>query len=621
VSAIAAALIGSLFGVQTTAQQTQSVVLFQETFTKDATGTLDLSRVFTAAAGPVAVSLTNGSAGNFDIIRNGRVLVNGQLLFSPSDFKIAGTISRTVTALNGGNTLDISLSGPAAGQLTIQVTQEQTIQTLQFPAGTIFVSAAQSSAVDDATCGLTKTSPCKTIGRGIGRAGAIGGSQVVVGAGVYAENVVLRSGVSVLGGYDPEFTRRDLTYFHPILRGTTASPFTVPATVQAVSIVNPTVFEGFILLAPASVIPGANSIGIYIQNSTAALIVRNNLILGGVAASGTAGVVGTDGTPGPSGSPGAAVVSLGSSVIGGPNVGGSGGFGTSGVTDISGGRGGSASNPLFDHQEEGGFNGHGNGGLGGLGGYDGMTAVVNGACVVLSPTVGSKDGVNGRSGLDGSNGAAVVGGNGGSIASGAWVGASGQSGSNGSPGGGGGGGGAGGGVVGLSSCDGSLGGSKKIGPSGGGGGAGGAAGIGGGSGGGGGSSFGIFVLASGASYPRIGANDIQLGIGGNGGNGGTGGIGGSGGTGGAGGAADSFTGIAGSGGSGGRGGHGSGGGGGAGGNAIGIFANYSAPEYVTDNSIVADTGRAGSGGAGGPSFGNPGQPGASGVVTTARLTP
>lgn len=92
-----------------------------------------MTRTFIAAAGTVTVSLTNGSDGGFDIVRNGRVAVNGQPVFTTTDFKVAGTISRTIAVQSGVNTLDVSLGGPSGGGLTMKITQE--LRTARFPEG------------------------------------------------------------------------------------------------------------------------------------------------------------------------------------------------------------------------------------------------------------------------------------------------------------------------------------------------------------------------------------------------------------------------------------------------------------------------------------------------------
>jgi len=602
--------------VATTRAQFQIVTVYQETFAKNANGPVDASRTFTSLPGNVIVTMTNGTDGNFNTVRNGRIAVNGQAVFSGTDFKVAGSISRTVTSLSI-NALDVSLGGPSGGQLTVTITQEQVIPPLQFPAGTIFVSVNHPNGVDTLSCGVVVTSPCASIGFGLTKASLVGGRQVVVATGVYAEDVVMRSGISLLGGYDVEFTRRDLANLRPILRGTGGTP----AAIAASSITLPTVLEGFVILGPSSVTPSANSIGIHIRNSTDALTVRNNLIFAGTAAAGAHGAPGPNGAPGGNGHDGVAPpTSFTATAVPPPNVGGDGGF-----SIANGGRGGTAGVPIVGHQEASGASGVAalGGGSGGIGGPGGIDATSGGTgCLVLG--AGSINGVDGIRGGNGLDGLAGHGGSGGSISGGTWSPANATSGASARPGGGGGGGGAGGGFQGLTVCDAVLDGSQRQGPSGAGGGGGGGAGFGGSAGAGGGTSFGILVVGDGvSSFPTVGANEIYLGVGGNGGNGGSGGPGGPGGAGGAGVMVTNFSleVSSGSGGAGGNGGSGGGGGGGAGGNAVGIYANFTNAAYAVDNVVISTTGRAGAGGLGGASVANFGESGTAGIVAATVLNP
>lgn len=594
--------------------QTQTI-LFEETFVKSTSGSLELVRSFNAAlafAGPATVSMVNGTNGSYDLVQQGRVEVNGQALFTRADFKVAGTLSRTIGLLEGLNTLSISLGGPAGGQVTLRVTL--TTPGIVFPRDTILVSSGDSFAADDSTCGTAffPRHPCLTLQQAIRRAVVIGAKRVVVGAGVYLEDVTLLSGVDLLGGYDVEFTRRDLTYLRAIVRGTS----TRSATVLADSITAPTLLEGFIIMAPAPVVASSNSIGVWVRNSTDALTVRNNLILGGTGASGgsdTAGASGAQGSPGIDGRP-AVSYSTGQQVQ--SNLGGLGGS----STVASGGTGGTAGPPIYDNRQGSGGSGHGaSGGSGGAAGYDGRVAQFGTTCVVLLPAAGGIHGASGEPGASGLHGAGGAGGSGGGLTAGNWVKAAGTPGQSGQDGSGGGGGGAGGGAAGLAGCDAALGGSQKVGPSGGGGGAGGRGGIGGSGGQAGGSSIGIMVIGTPGSYPSIGANEILLGVGGNGGHGAAGGFGGAGGSGGRAGALTVGTGLAGNGGNGGSGGHGAGGGGGAGGDSVGILVNATDVPYAADNWIRIGAGRGGSGGSAGSSSGYAGEPGAAGIVAAVLV--
>ena len=69
----------------------------------------------------------------------------------------------------------------------------------------IFVSRAQGTA--DAACG-TRAAPCKTVQLGLDRARATPGkTQVYVARGAYMESITLHGGVSVVGGFNLDWSR------------------------------------------------------------------------------------------------------------------------------------------------------------------------------------------------------------------------------------------------------------------------------------------------------------------------------------------------------------------------------------------------------------------------------
>jgi hypothetical protein len=580
--------------------------LFEGNFAKDQSGPIEHVHTFNASAGAAVITFVNGGDG-VDRVRNGRVALNDQPLFGSQEFKISGSISKTVALVAGSNTLRVELSGQVGGRMRVVITQGPDQPVLEFPARTVFVSA--SVGVDDSSCGPDKRFPCRSIGWGIGRAVQIAGPTVAVANGIYAEAITLSSGVNVLGGFDEEFSRRDIPNLRPVVR----APGTGAAGVTARGIRAPTAFEGFFVVAPVVAAASTNSIGLLVRDSSSALVVRNNVILGGVGGIGVAGSHGTDGIEG---APGGAGQSAGAAAV----LGGVRGVTTASGDDINGGSGGNSNNATFEQRNGAGFNGSpanppGGGALG-IGGFGGsnMKYALGGFCtsVLISGPINAGHGANGGNGANG--GPSALGGNDGGLVAGLWLSDSGRNGAAGGNGAGGGGGGAGGSIQGDLVC------STVFGPSGGGGGAGAGGGTSGGGGAGGGAAFGIFVsLSDASSRPLIEANQIYLGVGGAGGNGGNGGTGGFGGAGGAAGSqGTTTTGAAGRGGNGGNGGQGSGGGGGAGGASIGLAASFEHEPYALANEIRADTGAAGAGGAGGLSFGNPGEPGQAGQVSAVR---
>jgi hypothetical protein len=585
----------------------QAVQLFNGSFAKNESGTVQHVVTFNALAGAAAVVFTNG--GRFgELVKQGRVALNGEPLFGTQDFKIVGSILKNVSLLPGINTLTIELSGPTGGLIDVTVDQGPDQPVLEFPPRTIFVEA--SLGQDTAICGIAKLSPCRTITFGIVRALQSGGGLVAVAGGIYHESITLAQGISVLGGYDDQFSRRDIANMRAVLHGRANNSSTVTANNITVS----TVFEGFLVVGPTVNVASLNSAAVLVRNSSSALIVRNNIILGGVGANGAVGGHGANGMDGASGAPG----QNGGSAA---RLGGAGGIASASGSPISGGRGGNSNTPIFNTRNGPGSPGQPvtAGGAGGAGGFHMRPA---GSCGVLElPSSGSIHGTDGANGGNGGNGPAGDGGSDGEIIAGVWRTAAGSTGSSGLSGAGGGGGGAGGGTE----ANDALGCSLAFGPSGGGGGSGAAAGAGGGGGTGGGASFGMFVFFSDTSSPPvIEANQIYLGVGGAGGNGGNAGTGGLGAPGGPGGLplTSVVNGNAGRGGHGGNGGQGGGGGGGAGGHSIGLAANFEHPPYLAANEIHAEAGAAGAGGAGGLSFGNPGTTGQPGQVTAVRwITP
>ncbi|HUS31329.1 MAG TPA: MopE-related protein [Kofleriaceae bacterium] len=518
----------------------------------------------------------------------------------------------------------------------------------QIDATAIYVSVADTTALDDATCGLGPTGtgtgnhPCKSISQGLLRSMTTGRVQILVADGTYSEGIVLLNGKQVKGGYRADTWERHVATTNTVIAGANVSGVH-DRTVTAASITSATLFEGFVVRGSFNAKPSGNSYAIYISGSNANLVIRDNQIFGGRGGSGAAGSPGSNGPAGINGAAYAAATYDSFQTNGNNNLAcdgttnnraAYGGGATACSGDVtSGGNGGgnnctpsrSTQNSTATSPATAGQPGAGAlGGAGGAVGTRGYDADLNqNTCVIPVqgqtglPMFGT-DGSAGSSGLP----AAGVGGcsaAGGSVVGNEWVGGGGSTGQIGGNGGGGGGGGAGGGAT-CTNC-------KRqgnffvdapdlLGGHGGGGGGGGCGGAGGAGGNPGGGSFGIFVV--GGSAPTITTNSITLGTGGIGGSGGIGGGGGLGGTGTQGGDQGTATvlfctGKGGRGGDGGDGGPGSGGGGGCGGSTFGIFTSgVGTPNYCASNSTTG--GAIGTGGAGGFSGGNSGGAGASGVL-------
>lgn len=494
----------------------------------------------------------------------------------------------------------------------------------------IFVA---SSGDDAADCGLTPETACKTISHGVERGVAAMRSDVYVQAGHYAEVVVLRAGVSVLGGFDNDWksgARTDEAH-QVVIEGGSDETTKENVAVWAHDLGTKASLENLVIQAPdakgqrANAKDGRSSYGVHAVSAKLSLKdVDIKAGKGETGADGDAGqdavsVSATDGMNGTVGGAGAGNVmgvgcSLETSPGGLPGVnacegpstvdmsGGKGGYGGARDTTCAaatwqsvytaqpGGDGDDAKTVLGSAGKAGS---HGTGG--GPAGPGSLACGVTGS--------GNPGGLQ--------NGAGGKAGSGGAVLSGFWYGAPGGNGATGQNGGGGGGGG------GSGACDINVAGtSDSRGSGGGGGGAGGCAARGGGSGGGGGGgSFGIFAVGSSITVTNV---TVTRGAAGDAGKGGSGGQGQVGGLGQAGGAHPGTAAAAGKGGDGAHGGHGGGGAGGNGGASYGIVLSSGS---ALDGALTVMGGAAGKGGDGGVSApnaaeilrdGNPGEKGADG---------
>lgn len=424
----------------------------------------------------------------------------------------------------------------------------------------IFVS---SSGNTTNSCG-TQVKPCSTITKGLAQATSQGKKYILVTGDDYNEDVVLKNGVGIYGGYASDWTR-DASNLTRIIAasagGVRATGINKPTIINLITIQGKNGKDG----------SGESTYGFSAKNCTPTLNLINCRIQAGDAGMGQDGQDGADGQDGHSGG----------------NAGvGTGGAGGTSPCNMNGGKGGSA----WKCGVSNGTAGAGGAAGGAAGTYD------CGSCPIGGDSGGP--GSPGHNGINGKNGADGAGGKGawGQVNSnGLWIGASGKAGSPGSNGGGGGGGGAGGTDVddGLF-CFGS---GTGIGGGGGGGGAGGCGSAGGHAGQAGGSSVGIMLYNSPIMIEKC---TIVMGRGGRGGAGGRGGNSGRGGRGGQGGSGDqSNGGEAGNGaagGNGGDGGYGGGGGGGCGGISVGIGWTGTGPKINDPTYQGGSAGRHGSGG-------------------------
>lgn len=433
-------------------------------------------------------------------------------------------------------------------------------------------------------------------------------TSILVAQGTYDEQVILKSGVQLHGGYSSDFTRRDIVLFPTFIEAGEPTALQPRGTVNAEGLTQRTLISGFTIRGydvnsrPQAGQSAKNSIAVYVRASSG-LIIQNNHIIGGRGGDGATATSGLAGANGGSGQNGLDARECNTPDCSGETQAG----GTPGVNLLcaSQGQPGAGTTLNVDPQA---YTGGGINGAGGSNATYRHSDPSHSAFCKYDCTVPA-DGLAGGAAQNGPDGTVQARGLGcmaprGAISNQDWASSPGTVGSNGRPGGGGGGGGGGGCVRNSNPNTCTIG--RRVGDLGATGGGGGAGGCGGGAGlaaAGGGASFGIFVVGS---LPAIDGNWVDFGFGGSGGNGGAGGYGGLGGQGGRGGLNTTVAWCAGQGGPGGRGGNGgagSGGGGGCGGSVFGIAGEgISAQGYQGRNSFPPPPiGAVGGGGIGGAS--------------------
>lgn len=505
-----------------------------------------------------------------------------------------------------------------------------------------------SQAGDDDAEGVDFDKPLATLQAGLQLAGQLQ-RDMLVARGIYEGPVELLDGVSIYGGYSPDFMERD-TELHPVLIEAPDSSG-APVLVGR-GITTATRIDGLTLHASEAEQPGGGSTGVFLDGCTDALHLSRLTI---VAARGAAGLAGEDSS---AGLEAWGLNNLGQ-LAGGAGAGGrthnAPGQACSGVVagagfakqcfggNVSGGNGGAAACPTMaaclnvaspvcgtatcDTDAVSAYpnpvatSGRGNGG-GAAGDRTYNSPTNRCTCNFCDDSANllreGDDGQDGGRGNDGRGGAGC-----GSdvptldLQRGLASAEGGADGSDGSNGAGGGGGSGGAGYAVIANTTGNCG--DISGGSGGGGGSGGCGAPAARGGGGGGASIGLLIrLAAGTrTGPRMEAIQIITASGGDGGDGGVGAEGGAPGGGGLGGAATFWCSRnGGRGGDGGAGGDGGGGGGGCGGGSYGHYiepANLDASGYRSSVQAASSISTAGIGGRRGRSGYSPGNAGGAGL--------
>ena len=444
----------------------------------------------------------------------------------------------------------------------------------------VFVDPVFGSNMNDGTMSL----PVATITKGIQIAENTGKKHVLVSGASYSENVVLKTGISVHGGYsgNPNWTR--------------SASFETVIQAGAAGIIAEWVGDftlSFLTVRSANAVSaGQSSFGMVLKNCENITLSNVKVVAGNGApgTDGTDGVKGGDGTQGTQGNPGCE--SSGGFFCDSPCSAPEGGAGGTSPCGANGGKGGTPGKGSSNgYPGENGVGSTDNGGAGDIAGsWDGMCLYYAGLAVH------GKDGELGDFGVNGAGGVNL-----GTVSETGYVPADGGNGTDGEHGQGGGGG--GGGCGGTDACN-------SYGSSGGGGGGGGCGGTAGTKGTGGGGSFALWLYkCTDIVFETVRLESKNGGAGGKGGKGMSGGFGALGGAGGTyGGDGDQDDGGCGGwGGAGGSGGTGGSGGGGGGGPSLSLVKIQSSVEGMYFATYVF-----GSGGAGGPSNGNVGLSGMAG---------
>lgn len=135
----------------------------------------------------------------------------------------------------------------------------------------------------DANAG-TLIAPLRTIQEGIAR-GAAQGKDVLVGRGIYEGPVSLADGVSVFGGYRPDFRDRDLELYPVVIEPAGAGE----PTLVCRNLVQAQRFEGFTLEGSDAIVAGEGSTTVLLDGCGPAIVLADVVVLAGRGAPGARG--------------------------------------------------------------------------------------------------------------------------------------------------------------------------------------------------------------------------------------------------------------------------------------------------------------------------------------------
>jgi hypothetical protein len=217
--------------------------------------------------------------------------------------------------------------------------------------GPILVYVNGDAPTPSMPCG-SKANPCLTISDGVAAAAVLAGSTVTasvwIAAGTYTESVILSSGVSLQGGYGPDWTLPDGgdAGAGTVVRGVSSN------TITATNLTAPATISNLTLTSTGSPKDGESVFGVFASSDTdagAPLVLADVIVTLGRAGNGVPGVKGEAGATAPatctgvgnptSGATGADAVSNGTFsatgfVPGSGSNGGNGGVGLTGAVGV-----------------------------------------------------------------------------------------------------------------------------------------------------------------------------------------------------------------------------------------------------------------------------------------------
>ena len=132
----------------------------------------------------------------------------------------------------------------------------------------------------------TREQPVRSIQRGIDLASEQR-DHVYVAAGIYNEIVTLRAGISIFGGYNSNYSRRDIQGNETAIFPSMQEDGDRRGTLNATQIRDThTIVSGFTITGYQERRPSRSSYTVYIQNSDESLQFTHNLIRGGQGGNG-----------------------------------------------------------------------------------------------------------------------------------------------------------------------------------------------------------------------------------------------------------------------------------------------------------------------------------------------